>query len=81
MTSIETPEREWERERLQKNIAEAQKYSDDELDEGMIYGEIMDLNLFEYVDMPLGTGTYEVYVTYFGLESNHCFVEIVFEDE
>jgi hypothetical protein len=35
----------------------------------------------EYVDIPLESGTYEIYYSLLGLESNRAFVEIVFEGE
>ncbi|MCD8176832.1 MAG: hypothetical protein LUE98_05160 [Tannerellaceae bacterium] len=61
------------------NIAEAQLYSDEELNEGTYSPRHANLNLLDYVDMPFLPGKYEVWVTFSGLESNHMFVEIIRE--
>ena len=66
---------------FQKKVKEAQNYSDDELEDGSISGYAMNLNVIEYVDFPLEEGTYEIYLAQYNLESNHVFVDIVFEDE
>lgn len=63
----------------EEQILEAQKYSDQELDESQAIGSYINLNIMEYVDMPFLPGKYEVWMTYYGLESNHCIVEIIAE--
>ena len=68
-----------EEEKREKLIKEAQTYSDEELDEGLIIGNAMNINLLEYVDIPLSSGKYEIYLSCCGLESNRAFVEIVIE--
>lgn len=65
-----------ERER-QKKISEAQSYNDDELNVGQASGGYVNLNAMEYVDMPFLPGKYEIWLSFSGLESNHCLVEIV----
>ena len=69
-----------ERER-QDRIRKAQKYSDDELNEGQAAGSVINVNLMDFVDISLTTGIYEIYLTYKGLESNHARVEIIFEGD
>lgn len=69
-------------EEKEKKIIEAQKYSDEELDDAdYASGETFNLNLMEYVDIPLESGIYEIYYSLLGLDSNHVFVEIIFEGE
>ena len=65
----------------QQEIANAQKYSDDELEEdgGRFYVGVFNVNIVEYVNIPFGEGIYEVFVSKSGLESNRTRVEIVFE--
>ncbi len=62
-----------------ERILEAQKYSDEELNDGQASGGYMNLNIMEYVDMPFAPGRYEVWLSFYGLESNHCFTEIIAE--
>jgi hypothetical protein len=69
-------QREREREKEQK-VEEAQKYNDDELNEGQAIGGYMNINLMEYIDIPFNAGRYEIYLSFCGLESNHTIVEIV----
>jgi hypothetical protein len=70
----------WNRdENREERVLEAQKYSDEELDEGQASGGYMNLNIMEYVDMPFAPGRYEVWLSFYGLESNHCFTEIIAE--
>ncbi|MBF0576889.1 hypothetical protein [Dysgonomonas sp. GY617] len=71
-------QRERERERIAKE-EEAQKYNDNELNEGQAGGGYMNVNLMEYIDIPFKPGKYEVYLSFCGLESNHTIVEIVEE--
>src|SRR5690554_3339537 len=76
-----TPEQmEKEEKELQAKIAEAQQYSDDDLNVGSFSGEYLNLNLMQYVDMPFEPGVYEIYYSVLGLESNRVQVEIVFEE-
>ena len=69
-----------ELERIEADVKEAQKYSDDDLDSGQSSGGYMNIDLLEYVDVPLQSGLYEIYLSFSGLESNHVQVEIVFEE-
>ena len=69
-----------EKKELQAKIAEAQQYSDDELNVGSGSGSYRNLNLMQYVDMPFEPGVYEIYYSVLGLESNRVKVEIVFEE-
>ena len=71
----EEEQREWER-----NIAEAKKYTDEELEEGQASGGFLNVNLMEYVKMPFEQGIYEIYLSFSGLESNHVKVEIIFKE-
>jgi|SRR5690554_39894 len=73
-------ELEKKREIREKEIAEAQQFLDDELNEGSASGEYRNLNLMQYVDMPFEPGVYEIYYSALGLESNRVQVEIVFEE-
>jgi|GEM_PF-6743169 len=76
-----TPEQmEKEQKELEAKIAEAQQYSDDELNVGNYSGNYRNLNLMQYVDMPFEPGVYEIYYSVLGLESNRVKVEIVFEE-
>ena len=76
-----TPEQmEKEQKELEAKIAEAQQYSDDELNVGNYSGNYRNLNLMQYVDMPFEPGVYEIYYSVLGLESNRVQVEIVFEE-
>ena len=68
-----------QQEERARRIEEAQKYSDKELDEGQASGSAMNINLLEYVDMPLTPGSYEIWLSFNGLESNRVIVEIVFQ--
>jgi hypothetical protein len=58
-------------------VNDAQKYSDLELDEGLIGGDAMNINLLEYVDLPFIGGRYEIFVSCYNLESNKVVVEII----
>jgi len=64
-------------EERQERIKEAQKYTLEELDSGS--AGPFNINALKYVNIPLISGFYEVYVSLSGLESNHMQVEIVFE--
>ena len=72
-------EDDWEKE-LQKRIKDAQKYTEDELDEGRASGTYRNIDLLKYVDISLEQGIYEIYFSTKGLESNKVQVEIVFEE-
>lgn len=72
----------WEHEqkRIQREVREAQKYSDDELDEGQAGGCYLNFNAMDFIkDMPFQPGRYEVWISFCGLESNRRIVEIVEE--
>jgi hypothetical protein len=58
-------------------IKEAQKYSDEELNDGLIAGDAMNINLLDYVDMPFIAGRYEIFISCYNLESNKTYVEII----
>lgn len=78
---IEPPEevQEIERSRREAAIAEAQQYSDAELDEGQSGMVYLNVDALRYVDIPIVSGRYEIFFSKSGLESNHCFVDIVIE--
>jgi hypothetical protein len=50
-----------------------------EYDEYAAVGEAINIDVMKYIDFPVATGTYEIFFSSFGLESNHVQVEIVFE--
>lgn len=60
-------------------IKEAQTYRDDELNEGQSSRVFMNLNIMNYVNIPFLPGRYEIWYSCSGLESNHCYFEIVAE--
>ena len=63
----------------QQKINDAQNLSDAELDEGAYSRGYLNVNALDYVQIPIKSGRYEVWVTYYGLESNHVFVEVFME--
>ena len=65
----------------QQRINDAQKLSDAALDEGVYSRGYLNVNALDYVQMPIKSGKYEVWVSYYGLESNRAEVEIVFKNE
>ena len=65
----------------QQRIEEAQKLSDDELNKGTYSGGYLNVNALDFVSIPIKSGKYEIWVTYYGLESNHTIVEIIIEGE
>ncbi|MCA1744529.1 MAG: hypothetical protein LC643_02225, partial [Bacteroidales bacterium] len=72
LTGMEIPSpgrEEWEKER-KNQIAEAQHYPEDSLNEGNFSGSYKNLNLMLYVDMPFEPGVYELYYSVLGFESN-----------
>ena len=81
--SSERPESEEEESKRQQAIKEAQKYSDDELNEktGYAFGKAINVSIVRYVHIPFEQGIYEVFVSMFGLESNRVQVEIVFNNK
>ncbi len=66
-------------EEKRKRILEAQKYSDEELNQGQASEDVINVNVMNYVKISLEKGVYEIYLSKSGLESNHVKVEIVFE--
>jgi hypothetical protein len=69
-----------EEEKRQQEIAEAQNYSDNELDEGKeAYGSAINVNIVDYLNMSFQQGIYEIYLSMYGLESNRVRVEINFK--
>lgn len=67
---------------FKNEMIEAKKSGIDEIDiwEGTLNSTGFNLNLFEVIkNMPIKSGLYEVYVTQYGLESNHEKVELIFE--
>lgn len=59
-------------------VEEAQGYSDEELDlPGLFEGNFLNINLIEYIDIPLKSGKYEIYLSFSGLESNRTIVEVL----
>lgn len=75
--NIPSPEEEEDMRKIQEEVKNAQNYSEDTLDKGPSFGATMNLNVLEYVNIPLKSGEYEIYLTNFGLESNHIIVKIV----
>lgn len=70
-----------EKKRQQK-IKKAQKYSEEELEQDdSASGGSFDVNVLDYIEMPFTPGTYEVYLSMSGLESNREQVEIVFSND
>jgi len=74
----------------QKETKEAQKFSDDEVDNMVFYSDnilnvysrgYLNVNALDHVQLPIKPGKYEVWVTYYGMESNHAFVEIIVTGE
>ncbi len=68
-----------EEEGRQKETKEAQKLSDKELDESPYSRGYFNINALDYVQLPIKSGKYEVWVSYYGLESNHAKVEITLQ--
>ena len=64
----------------EQEIKEAQKYSDEELNQGQASGSAININLMEYVNVELSSGLYEIYLSFNGLESNRVIVEIIFKE-
>ncbi len=75
------PNHEKEEREMERRIAEAQKYSDEELEEGQASGDYFNENLMDYVEIPFEPGIYEIYLSFSGLESNRVKVEIIFKEE
>ncbi|MBF0576888.1 hypothetical protein [Dysgonomonas sp. GY617] len=68
-----------EKERIAR-VEEAQKYSDEELEQpGLAGANYINVNLMKYVNIPFKPGKYEVYLSFCGLESNRTIVEIIEE--
>jgi hypothetical protein len=67
-----------EEAKRQQRIKEAQKYTDEELDEniGQSSGSAININIVNLVNISFEQGIYEIYVSMFGLESNRVKVEI-----
>ena len=66
--------------RRQQRIAEAQKYSDDELDDqdGIYFGTVFNVDIVPYFnEISFQEGVYEIYLSKSGLESNRVRVEII----
>ena len=66
--------------RRKQKVAEALKLTDEELDDSEYYPEFLNINLSEYIDFPFEPGRYEVWMSYYGLESNRKLVEIIVGD-
>lgn len=68
----------------QERSSELQNLSDDELNRTFVFGNILNvyyggylnINALDYVNLPIISGKYEIWVTYYGLESNHMIIEI-----
>jgi len=71
-----------EKKRIEREIQEAQKYSDEELDADTdAGGGDINVDLMDYVKIPITSGVYEIYMAFSGLESNRMQVEIVIENK
>lgn len=66
--------------RRKQKVAEALKLTDEELDDSEYYPEFLNINLSEYIDFPFEPGRYEVWMSYYGLESDRKPVEIIVGD-
>ncbi|WP_455623831.1 hypothetical protein [Parabacteroides sp.] len=64
-----------------KDVAEAIKLTDKELDNSPYSPERLTINLLDYVDFPVQSGKYEVWVTYCNLKSDKRVVEIIIGNE
>lgn len=64
-------------EQQKQKIEKALKLTDKELDNSSYYAEYCNINLLAYIDLPVLTGKYEVWITYYGLESNHLTVKLI----
>jgi hypothetical protein len=75
------PDHEEVEKRRQQIIQDAQKYTDEELDErvGQSFGSAINVNVADYIDIQFEDGIYEIYLSMFGLESNRAKVEIIFQ--
>ncbi len=67
-----------EKER-QNDIDKANLIPVEDIDSGQGFGSAMNINILEFVNIPVLPGTYEVYVTMYGVESNHEFINVVCE--
>lgn len=76
-TPLPPPNYEEQQQRKRQLVAEAQSYDDDDLGDGLAGANYLNINLIDYVDIPFLPGKYEVWLSFSGLESNHCFVEII----
>ena len=77
---LKPPYNQEKEERRQQRIVEAQKYSDEELDEqdGIYIGEVINVDIVPYFnEISFQEGVYEIYLVTSGLESNRVKVEIV----
>ena len=70
-----------ELQQRQQEIEKAQKLSDQDLNKGSCSEGFLNVNAFNYVDMPIKSGKYEIWLTHCGLESNRAIVEIIVEGE
>jgi hypothetical protein len=79
---IVPPNRDMVIKQHKERVKEAQKYSDEELDQGQqqATGGYMNVNLLEYIDISLQSGKYEIHLSFCGLESNRMIVEIVINE-
>lgn len=66
-------------EERQERIKEAQKYTLEELEDSQAACLAININALEYVNIPLTSGFYDIYLSKSGLESNRMQEEIVFE--
>ena len=65
--------------KLKREREKAQSYTDEELKSGQANGSAFTENLLDYVEIPLTSGIYEIYMSSLGIESNKVKVEIIFK--
>lgn len=79
--NIPGPDEDGENRKFREEIENAQNYPENALDNGPGFGAAMNLNVLDYVAIQLEPGEYEMYLTNFGLQSNHIMMEVVIKDE
>ena len=51
--------------------------SDEELNDGYVYGGNLTFNILDYIDFPIEAGKYEIYISRNRIESEHLIFEII----
>lgn len=77
-----TPDQRWvddSKRAVEQRFEEVQNLTDDDLNTGAYSGHTITENLLDYVNIPLSSGVYEIYMSRYNLESNK--VKIIFKDK